>query len=189
MRNEIGKLLVGSTLVVFALAGGCGEDQSATTTGREQQPTTATGSEQQSTTATGRESEAQSQNSLEARVDKYGEKIMASSAKAEARQWMKQPSHIFFEANPKEVAQFVEEFYRAGATQVFIADIEEHEGKQFGEGLLIVLPKDTAGARNCSKLVPAPTPRSRTTPSQTRARSISITRLIEPRGKKGDTSD
>jgi len=69
---------------------------------------------------------------------------MAGSAKAEARQWIKAPSHIFFKADPKEVAQFVEAFYGAGATQVLIADIEEHEGKQYGESLLVVLPKDAA---------------------------------------------
>jgi hypothetical protein len=40
----------------------------------------------------------------------------------------------------------VEEFYGAGATQVLIADIEEHDGTQYGEALLIVLPKE-AGAR------------------------------------------
>jgi hypothetical protein len=74
-------------------------------------------------------------------IDKHGDEILASTAKAEARQWMRAPSHIFFKADAKEVAKFVEDFYRAGATQVLIADIEEHEGKQFGEALLVVLPK------------------------------------------------
>ena len=122
MRNEIRRALAGSLLVVFALAGG--------------------GSKQQSPSAAGSESGEQSEGSLEAKVDKHGEEIMASSAKAEARQWMKQPKHAFFKANPKEVAQFVEDFYNAGASQVFIADIEEHEGIQYGESLLVVLPKD-----------------------------------------------
>lgn len=124
MRTEIRKLLTAAALVVFAL-GGCGKRASTTT---------------------GNDSAGQSQDSLVTRIDKHGDEVMASSAKAEARQWMKQPSHIFFKADPKAVAQFVEDFYRAGATQVLIADIEEHEGKQFGEALLIVLPKD-AGAR------------------------------------------
>jgi len=82
--------------------------------------------------------------SLEARVDKHGEKIMASSAKAEARRWITQQSHVFFKSDPKEVARFVEEFYDAGARQVLIADIEEHEGIQYGEALLVVLPKDAS---------------------------------------------
>ncbi len=56
---------------------------------------------------------------------------------------MKQPKHVFFKADPKQVGQFVEAFYGAGATQVLIADIEEHEGTQYGEALLVVLPKDS----------------------------------------------
>jgi hypothetical protein len=114
MKNKIRRLLAGSSLIIFALAGGCSQQPSA--------------------------------DSLEARVDKHGEEIMASSTKAEARDWMKQKSHVFFKADPKQVAKFVEEFYGAGATQVLIADIEEHDGTQYGEALLIVLPKE-AGAR------------------------------------------
>jgi len=109
-------------LVVFAIAMGCSKHPSATEQGSG--------------------SEEQAQVSLEARVDKHGEEIMSSSAKSEARQWMKQPSHVFFKADPKEIAQFVKQFYGAGATQVLIADIEEHDGKQFGGALLVVLPAD-----------------------------------------------
>jgi uncharacterized glyoxalase superfamily protein PhnB len=82
------------------------------------------------------------EESLEARVDKHGDKIMASSAKAEARHWMKQASHVFFSADPKKVSKFVEQFYGAGAIQVLIADIEEHDGIQYGEAVLVVLPKE-----------------------------------------------
>jgi hypothetical protein len=115
MRDKIRKQLVGSTLALFVFAVGCGKP-----------PSTPTASSV---------SEDKSEGSLEARIDKHGEKIMVSSAKAEARQWMKQPSHVIFKTDPKQVAKFVEEFYDAGATQVLIADIEEHEGKQFGGGL------------------------------------------------------
>ena len=124
MKNKIRKRSVGSMLVACVLAGGCGK--------------------QQSTSASRTDSDETSEASLETRVDKHGDEVMASSAKAEARQWMQQPKHVFFKADPKQVAQFVEEFYRAGATQVLIADIEEHEGTQFGEALLVVLPKDAA---------------------------------------------
>ena len=124
MKNEIRKLLIGTLMAVLSLAGGCGK--------------------QSSEAAKGGDSDEQSQGSLETRVDKHGEEIMASTAKAEARVWMKQRSHIFFKAEPKEVAQFVEDFYSAGATQVLIAEIEEHEGTQYGEALLVVLPKDKA---------------------------------------------
>jgi hypothetical protein len=86
--------------------------------------------------------EPESEDSLEARVDKHGDKVMASSAKAEARHWMKQRSHVFFKAAPTKVAKFVEQFYAAGAKEVLIADIEEHDGLEYGEALLIVLPNE-----------------------------------------------
>ena len=70
--------------------------------------------------------------------------VLASADKAEAREWMKGATHLLFKADPKKVAQFVEEFYSAGAVQVLIAEVQEREGKQFGEALLVVLPKDTA---------------------------------------------
>jgi hypothetical protein len=76
------------------------------------------------------------------KVDQHGDEVMASDKKAEARAWMKQPKHVFFKADAKQVGQFVEDFYSAGATQVFIADIEEEEGSQYGEALLVVLPKE-----------------------------------------------
>jgi hypothetical protein len=119
------KLAASSILLALVLASGCGKSPSTTA---------------------GDNSEEQSQNSLIAGIDKHGEEIMASATKAEARQWMKQPKHVFFKADPKEVAQFVEDFYNAGAPQVFIADIEEQEGYQYGESLLVVLPKN-ANAR------------------------------------------
>ena len=55
---------------------------------------------------------------------------------------MKQPNRVFSKADPKEVAQFVEDFYQWGARQVFFADIEDKDGKQYGESLLVVLPRD-----------------------------------------------
>jgi hypothetical protein len=121
MTTEITNLLAGSAAVLCVLAAGCGKQQS--TLGND-------------------EADTQSQEALIARIDKHGDEVMASAAKAEARQWMKQPSHVFFKADPKQVAQFVEEFYGAGATQVLIVDVEEHEGTQYGESLLVVLPKE-----------------------------------------------
>jgi hypothetical protein len=123
MKSKSQELLTGAILAVCLLVGGCGKPSSATET---------------------TDADGQSQGALIARVDKHGEEVMASSAKAEAREWMKQPKHVFFKADPKEVAQFVEGFYGAGATQVLIVDIEEHEGVQYGEALLVVLPKDAA---------------------------------------------
>ncbi|PWU21509.1 MAG: hypothetical protein C5B50_01565 [Verrucomicrobia bacterium] len=121
-------LLLCLILISLAICGGC--------------------SKQQSTAASRDDSDEQGKGSLEARVDKHGDEVLASAGKtAEARQWMKQPKHVFFKADPKQVAQFVEDFYIAGATQVLMADIEEHEGIQYGEAMLIVLPKDAAARK------------------------------------------
>jgi hypothetical protein len=84
------------------------------------------------------------EGSMEAKVDAHGDEIMASSAKGEAREWMKDSKHVFFKGDPKTIAQFVEDFYGAGATQVLIGDVEEHDGTQYGGSILVVLPKDSA---------------------------------------------
>jgi len=112
---------VTSVLLGLSIVAGCGKHRPAASANKESEL---------------------SPDSLEARIDRHGDEIMASAARAEARQWMNHPSHVFFKANPKEVGRFVEEFYSAGASQVVIADIEEHEGKQFGGGLLVVLPRE-----------------------------------------------
>jgi hypothetical protein len=117
------KLLAASLLITLALASGCNNSNSPGA-------------------SSGGDSEDDSKGSLITKIDKHGEEIMAGTAKAEAREWMKQPKHVFFKADSKQVAQFVEDFYQAGATQVLIADIEEHDGVQYGESLLVVLPKD-----------------------------------------------
>lgn len=117
------KPLAASLLIALALAGGCDKLQSG-------------------------DDSSDGSGSLIAKIDKHGDEIMASSAKAEAREWIKQPKHVFFKADPKQVTQFVEDFYQAGATQVLITDIEQEEGNYYGEGLLVVLPKDpTARAK------------------------------------------
>lgn len=86
------------------------------------------------------------QDSLVVAIDKHGDEIMQSATKAEARDWMQtaNTNHVFFKADAKQVAQYVNDFYQAGATQVLIVDIEEEQGYQYGEALLVVLPKDPA---------------------------------------------
>jgi hypothetical protein len=85
-----------------------------------------------------------SQDSPEMRMDKHGDEIMASSARQEARKWIKEPKHLFFKSDSKTVGQFVEDFYNAGAAQVLIADLEDHEGNQYAGSILVVLPTDGA---------------------------------------------
>jgi hypothetical protein len=123
MKNQIRRLFFGTMFMALALGSGCNKAAP-------------------SSTASSGDSDDSSKGSLETRVDHHGDEIMASTTKAEARVWMKQPKHVFFKADPKQVGQFVEEFYGAGATQVLIADIEEEQGAQYGEGMLVVLPKE-----------------------------------------------
>jgi len=120
MKTKFPLLITG--LMLAALATGCNKADSSS--------------------ASSSDTDDDSKGTLEQRVDKHGDEVMASTTKAEAREWMKQPKHVFFKAEPKQVARFVQEFYDAGATQVLICDIDEEEGTQYGEGLLVVLPKD-----------------------------------------------
>jgi hypothetical protein len=121
MKTKLSQLMAG--LMLLALASGCNKSRSGST-------------------ASGSDADDSSGGSLEQRVDHHGDEVMASDKKAEARAWMKQPKHVFFKADAKEVGKFVEDFYGAGASQVLICDIEEEEGTQYGEGLLVLLPKD-----------------------------------------------
>jgi hypothetical protein len=123
MKTKLTRWLAGVMLLALALGSGCHKAGS-------------------STSANGDDSDDSSGGSMEARMDHHGDEVMASDTKAEARNWMKRPRHVFFKADAKQVGQFVEDFYGAGATQVWICDVEEHEGTYYGEGLLVVLPKD-----------------------------------------------
>lgn len=123
------KIWACSLAAALALASGCGKPASTTASDDS-------------------DGDGSSKSDLIARNDQHGDEIMASNTKAEAREWMKGAKHVFFKADPKVVAQFVEDFYQAGATQVYIADIETEQGYDYGEALLVVLPKDpTARAR------------------------------------------
>ena len=55
-------------------------------------------------------------------IDEHGDEALTKNNKGEAREWLKDESHIFFKANRKQIAQFIEDFYSAGATQVYIVD-------------------------------------------------------------------
>jgi hypothetical protein len=79
-------------------------------------------------------------------VDEHGDEALTKSNKGEARVWLKDESHIFFKANRKQIAQFIEDFYSAGATQLYIVDTETHNGTVYGGAILVVLPQDS-GAR------------------------------------------
>jgi hypothetical protein len=78
------------------------------------------------------------------RIDRHGDEAMAGTAKAEAREWLKSDNHVLFKGDRKELAKLVEDFYAAGAKQIYIIDIESHEGHDYGGALLVLLPTDAA---------------------------------------------
>ena len=90
------------------------------------------------------EAEKQPRRPLEERIEKHCEEVIASPAKAEAREWLNQRAHGFFMTDRRDVAGFVEEFYNAGAKQVLIGDIEEDQSAQLGQSILVVLPKEAS---------------------------------------------
>jgi hypothetical protein len=78
-------------------------------------------------------------------IDNHAEEIMAGPNKAEAREWLKDSSHTFFKENRQQIAQFIEDYYAAGSSAVYIVDSEKHGEHVFGSALLVVLPKDSTG--------------------------------------------
>src|SRR5262249_37366932 len=89
-----------------------------------------------SSAASAKGAERESDQSREARFDKHAEEQIASSQAFEARKWLKTTRHVIFKHANQQVAQLVDEFYQAGASQVYVAGVEEHEGSQFGTMLI-----------------------------------------------------
>jgi hypothetical protein len=81
-----------------------------------------------------------------ANLNKEGNKYFSATNKAEAKQWLKKPSHTPFKESKKKVARFVEDFYDSGATKVFVADLETSSNGQteIAKSLIVVLPRDSA---------------------------------------------
>ena len=79
-----------------------------------------------------------------AALDKDGDEELAQPNKAEARQWLRAPSHAVFKGDKQAIMKFVDEFYAAGAVTVYVTGIETLGGTEVTETMLLVLPKDTA---------------------------------------------
>jgi hypothetical protein len=104
------------------------------------------GCEEQQAAGPNGDAKAEEQAASNATIDKHGDEALAGQNKGEAREWLKDASHIFFKGDRKQIAQFIEDFYSAGATQVYIVDTEKHNGSTYGGAILVVLPQDS-GAR------------------------------------------
>ena len=79
-----------------------------------------------------------------AALDKAGDEELAEANKAEARQWLKAPSHALFKGERQVVIKFVDDVYAAGAVTVYVTGIETLGGNEVTETMLLVLPKDSA---------------------------------------------
>jgi len=78
------------------------------------------------------------------KVDEHAEAALAAPNKAEARQWLMPPGHVFFKADKQQITQLVKDFYAAGAAQVFFAEIAKDNDKEIADSMIVVLPKDSA---------------------------------------------
>ena len=79
-----------------------------------------------------------------AALDKDGDEELEQPNKAEARQWLRAPSHEVFKGNKQEILKLVDEFYAAGAVTVYVTGITTLGGTEITDSVLLVLPKDTA---------------------------------------------
>ena len=73
----------------------------------------------------------------------------AAQDKAEARGWLKAPTHTLEREKRKKVIGFVNDFYTASAARVFIADIRK-QGRaetEIAKTMVVVLPQDPAARR------------------------------------------
>jgi hypothetical protein len=129
-RRQVGLLALAAMVVLLSL--GC-----------EDQPAAAPG-------AGGAAGEAPP----ETRIDKAGDEIMASDKKAEAREWLKDDSHVLFKfrGGKKKLSELVDEFYSAGAQKVYVGDIETEDGRDFAGTILVVLPEDFAARTKLFKI-------------------------------------
>ena len=90
---------------------------------------TATGCGKKDVSGSSSEASAESKSEVVdvAALDKAGDEDLASPNKAEAREWLKAPSHGVFKGEKQAVVKFVSECYAAGAV---------NEREVFGQMLL-----------------------------------------------------
>ena len=131
MRIHATILLAGSALILCALTSGC-----------SQKPAPANGTAA-APSSPGLSAPSENQTMAE-KVDKHVEAALAAPNKAEAHSGLMSPGHVFFKADKQQVTQLVEDFYAAGAAQVFFTEIAKDNDKEIADSMVVVLPKDSA---------------------------------------------
>jgi len=86
--------------------------------------------------------------------DKFCENILSSGKAIEARRWLKGKKCYLGESmDDKETVKFIESFYKAGAVNVWIFDINEDElGVEYSGRIIIELPQNTKKREKLIKL-------------------------------------
>ena len=81
-------------------------------------------------------------------TDKEIANDLAAPNHAEAREWLRRPAALGFKLSVDEMRQMVDELYTAGATTVYVTDIEEFQGRQIAAILVAELPPDQAARQS-----------------------------------------
>lgn len=79
--------------------------------------------------------------------DRLAEEEINAPDKAEARSWLREPSHVIFEGSKDAAIKLVEDLYRAGATEVYVTGITEFGDSKLTASLVAVLPNNPDARR------------------------------------------
>ena len=66
---------------------------------------------------------------------------------AEAREWLKDPSHIPYERPREQVITLVDQFYREGAVKVSVTGLEKRMDSEVTDAMVVELPSGKAARK------------------------------------------
>ncbi len=81
-------------------------------------------------------------------TDKEIANDLAAPNHAEARAWLRRPAALGWKVSVNEMLKMTDELYAAGATTVYVTDIEEFQGRELAAILVVQLPVDEAARRS-----------------------------------------
>jgi hypothetical protein len=77
-------------------------------------------------------------------TDRDAEKSLSEPGSFEARAWLAQPHHSTFKVSHDLAEQTVDDFYSAGATNVWVAGVENIDISQVAAEIIVQIPTDPA---------------------------------------------
>lgn len=93
------------------------------------------------------EGESTDPKAVAAEDDRIAEQEVSASDKAEARSWLRDPSHVIFEGSKETAVKLVDDLYNAGAVEVWVTGIAELADAKLTASLVAVLPADPEARR------------------------------------------